>query len=398
MSTNTVRWDVNNQTWMIKEDRQWRLFDSWASDQADLSQASLSLHAGSYLCRWVNLPGVNSRHLNKALPFALEESLIEDIDLYHLVPAGKIGKSNHRVFITNADILDRLRESCELHNVQLRELTAETSQLPGNCIVKDGDEWLINITGLTEARVSQANISAYLELTLNQQPDTGIESLNLYAESLDDAKLLKTQLETNFPQQISQIDISVRDLESVINSTEGARAVNLLTGEFRAIEIKEKKPAAWWKPLAAIAAVWCIFMLTDQALTTRQYESQQAEVHKQTLALYKRLFPGERIRSLERSIKSKLKGGSTTTESGFLTLIHQSTKVLNSGHSNNITWQSFKFNDRQSLLLVDLNATSIAQLQAYKGDLEKAGLSVEIASASNEEKSVKGRLKIGGAS
>ena len=139
-------------------------------------------------------------------------------------------------------------------------------------------------------------------------------------------------------------------------------------------------------------------MLTDQALTTRQYESQQAEVHKQTLALYKRLFPGERIRSLERSIKSKLKGGSTTTESGFLTLIHQSTKVLNSGHSNNITWQSFKFNDRQSLLLVDLNATSIAQLQAYKGDLEKAGLSVEIASASNEEKSVKGRLKIGGAS
>jgi len=215
---------------------------------------------------------------------------------------------------------------------------------------------------------------------------------------MDEAKLLKTQLETSFPQIFTQIDIQVRSYDSVIQSAEAAKPVNLLTGEFRAAEIKEDKPSAWWKPLAAIAAVWCVFMLTDLALSNKQLQSQQAEVHKQTLALYKRLFPGERIRSLERNIRSKLKGESSTPSSGFLTLMHQSSKVLGGGHSTNINWQSFKFNDRQNLLLVDLTATSIAQLQAYKADLEKAGLSVEIASATNEEKSVKGRLKIGGAS
>ena len=398
MNTNTVRWDVINQSWIIKQDQQWHSLDSWASDQPDMSQISLILSASSYLCRWVELPGVNSRHLSRALPFALEESLIEDIDVYHLVPAGKQGKANHRVYISNSDILDRLRDSCELHNLHLRELLAETSQLPANSITKDGDDWLINIAGITEARVSQQNISAYLELALNKLQDVNIETLKLYAENMDEAKLLKTQLETSFPQIFTQIDIQVRSYDSVIQSAEAAKPVNLLTGEFRAAEIKEDKPSAWWRPLAAIAAVWCVFMLTDLALSNKQLQSQQAEVHKQTLALYKRLFPGERIRSLERNIKSKLNGQSTAPSSGFLTLMHQSSKVLGSGHSANINWQSFKFNDRQNLLLIDLTATSIAQLQAYKADLEKAGLSVEIASATNEEKSVKGRLKIGGAS
>lgn len=399
MITNTVRWDVQNQVWLIKDQLQWVAFDSWASEQADLSQINLKLSATSYLCRWVNLPGVSNRHLNKALPFALEESLIEEIDSYHLVPAGKQGKFNHRVFIANADILDRLRDACELHHLQLRELVAETSELPANSIVKDGHDWLINITGLTEARIPQQGVATYLELAINHAESVQLGKLTIHSDNLDDAKLLKTQLESSFPDSFEQIEVSVRDYLSLLQSSEGAKAVNLLTGEFRALEIKEDKPAAWWKPLAAIAAVWCVFMLTDQAMTNKQLESQQAEVHKQTLALYKRLFPGERIRSLERNIKNKLKGESTSSDTGFMTLMHQASKVLKSNnHSANINWQSFKFNDRQNLLLVDLTATSIAQLQSYKGDLEKAGLNVEIASATNEEKSVKGRLKIGSAS
>jgi len=147
-----------------------------------------------------------------------------------------------------------------------------------------------------------------------------------------------------------------------------------------------------------MAAVWCVFMLTEVALENKQLKAQQTEVHSQTLSLYKRLFPGERIRSLERQLNAKLKGDTSQGDAGFMALMHESAKVLNNGHSENIKWQTFKFNDRQNLLLIDLTANDITQLQSYKGDLEKSGLVVEIASATNEEKSVKGRLKIGGAS
>jgi len=62
-----------------------------------------------------------------------------------------------------------------------------------------------------------------------------------------------------------------------------------------------------------------------------------------------------------------------------------------------IQGQSFNFNNRQNLLVIDLTSKTLAQLQSYKAALELQGLSVEISQATNDDKGVKGRLKIGAA-
>ncbi|MFT4766876.1 MAG: general secretion pathway protein L, partial [Oleispira sp.] len=49
----------------------------------------------------------------------------------------------------------------------------------------------------------------------------------------------------------------------------------------------------------------------------------------------------------------------------------------------------------QNQLIIDLTSKTLAQLQSYKAALEKQGLNVEIAQATNDDKGVKGRLKIG---
>lgn len=397
MENMFARWSAEHESWLVsaEDSREWQSLDEWARSLPDLTPVGFVLCGSNYVARWINLPGVQGRHLTKALPFALEESLIQDISEYHIVPAGKQGKHTHRVYCTQGDWVARLQEACEHHHLQLRQLTPVTSLIPENSIVRDGDAWLINLPGLAEAEVHEAHLGNYFEGLFTEDEEFTCDQLTIHDTNLDGARLLKTQIESGHPGHFSDIQLSARDFPAV----RGEEGVNLLTGSFRAIEIKTDKPAAWWKPLAALAACWAIFSITQMAMTNKQLIAQESLVRGEAISLYKKYFPNERIRNLEKQIRGHLKGDATVSAAGAMSLIQTSAKVMQEPSLKTaITWDSFKFNDRQNLLTVELTANSIALLQNYKTSLETAGLSVEIASATNENQKVKGRLKIGGAS
>jgi general secretion pathway protein L len=175
METVAVRWSVELETWFVSllasvqdesqtdghKQNNWRPLDEWAGEQADLSQLRFILQGENYVCRWLTLPGVQGRNLSRALPFVLEESLIEDISHYHLVTAGKQGKFTHRIYCSLTDNLNCLLEACTLHHITVNELIPETSLIPDNSLVHDGHFWLINIPGLSEAKIHEAAVSAF---------------------------------------------------------------------------------------------------------------------------------------------------------------------------------------------------------------------------------------------
>lgn len=414
METVAVRWSVERETWFVSplnsaeenntdsdntssyENAQWLPLDEWAEGLKDLSQLRFILQGENYVCRWLTLPGVQGRHLPKALPFALEESLIEDISHYHLVTAGKMGKFTHRVYCSLSDNFNRLLEACELRHIKLRQLIPETSLVPENSLVHDGKFWLINIPGLSEAKIHESALAAFLEGLCNDLPKDSQESITVIDSNLDSANLLKTQIETNSAGIFKAVNVQHGGFPSLRDYALSAKCSDLLTGEFRPVEPKKEKPAAWWKPLAALAACWCIFSFTEISLENKRLVAQQEHVKAETISLYKRLFPGERVRFLERQIRSKVKGDSTVTSAGVMVLLSQATKALQQNNlKQSIEWQSFRFNDRQNELVIDLTSKTLAQLQSYKAAIEQQGLSVEIAQATNDKNGVKGRLKIG---
>lgn len=400
METVVVRWNVELETWFVSplQSNSWLAFDEWATEQADLAQVRFILQGENYVCRWLNLPGVQGRHLPKALPFALEESLIEDISHYHLVTAGKIGKFTHRVYCNLADNFTRLQEACKHHHIQLRQLIPETSLIPDNSLVRQGDFWLVNIPGLSEAKIHESALSAFLEGLCDDLDADSQAEITLFDTNLDTANLLKTQIESNFAGIFKNIVVQHGSAAGIKDQALAGKCSDLLTAEFRPVETKKDQPAVWWKPIAALAACWCVFSFTQISLENKQLIAQQAQVKTETIALYKRLFPGERIRFLERQIRSKVKGDSTQVSAGVMVMLSQATKALQQDNLKQmIQWQSFRFNDRQNQLVIDLTSKTLAQLQSYKAALEQQGLSVEIAQATNDDKGVKGRLKIGAA-
>jgi general secretion pathway protein L len=410
METVVVRWNVELETWFVSpfvsEQAQgqvaepvknhWLAFDEWASEQTDLSKLRFVLHGENYVCRWLTLPGVQGRHLPKALPFALEESLIEDISHYHLVTAGKVGKFTHRVYCSLVDNFNRLLEACDHHHIQLNQLIPETSLIPDNSLVHDGKFWLINIPGLGEAKIHESALSAYLEGLCNDLDSESQSAITLIDTNLDTANLLKTQIESNFAGIFKTVNVQHGSLLGLRETALSGKCCDLLTAEFRPVEPKKDLPAAWWKPIAALAACWCVFSFTQISIENKELIAQQAQVKSETIALYKRLFPGERIRFLERQIRTKIKGDGGQASAGVMVMLSQASKALQQDDLKQmIQWQSFRFNDRQNQLVIDLTAKTLAQLQSYKAALEQQGLSVEIAQATNDDKGVKGRLKIG---
>lgn len=401
METVKVRWQRALGQWQVQalnisQELEWLALEKWGEDLPDLTQVRMILSASNYTCQWVNLPGVSKRHLDKALPFALEESLIEEVEHFHIVTAGHKGKAKHRVYAIKRDIMEKLIDACEIYNIQLRELIPETSLLSKNSFVKDGGDWLFSLKGNVEGRYPAALLSTLLESAFSEEREIKELSIDVFNVDIDESKLLKSQLETNFAETFDQINLQMSDYLQVIEGNIESDHADLLTGSLKVSEPKKTKQKQWWEPAAAIAAAWVVIIGLVFLVESSQIKSKQKAVHGETVSLYKQLFPGERVRSLERQIKGKLSSGNSNAEAvGFIPLLHSSVSVLQQENLKKaIQWQNFRYNDRQGNLQIEITATELSQVQKYKTLLEAKGLSVEISSAVNEGQIVKGRLKI----
>lgn len=406
METVAVRWNVELETWLVspllvnptgqQSSCVWLAFDEWASQKDDSVRMRFILQGENYVCRWLTLPGVQGRHLSKAIPFAIEEALIEDIRHYHLVTAGKRGKFTHRIYCTLSDQIHRFLDACNLHHIIPEELTPETSLIPENTLIHKGDYWLINVAGLTESKIHETALPGFLESLCNDL-DAGTEqSITIIDDSLDSANLLKTQIDSSFAGVFQSVTVQQGGYDEFIKQSLNSKCLNLLTNQFQPAEARVKKPSAWWKPVAALAACWCFLSIFHIKIENNELIEKQEYVRAETISLYKQLFPGERIRFLERQVRNKIKGDDTAAVAGVLVILSEASKALNQDNlKQNIAWQRFSFNDRQNQLTIELTAKTLGQLQNYKAALESQGLMVEISQATNDDNGVKGRLKIG---
>lgn len=400
METIKVQWQSHQGIWLVADvntefDAESQELSAWADGQPDLTAVRLVLSANNYSTHWLSMPGVSSRNLARALPFALEESLIDDIDEYLIVPAGSANKKV-RAYAVASDLVERLLQECELHHLVVKELIPETQLLPTkNLMRRQGQGWQISLAGQFEGFVPDMALTPVLETTLQ---DFSADQLEIWAPSLDQAQLLKTNLDTGFGEVFANITVTASNGNDMVAEQLQGKLVNLLVGQFQVREAKEDKPAAWWRSLAGLAAVWLIASAVYLFIDNSALKQKEREVRTSSINLYKQLFPGERVRSLDRQIREKLSGGGSSEGDGFISLINTTSRIYAAkGLQKKLHLQSIRFNDRLQELVVEVKAGSLGELQTFKQALEQEGLRAEVASATNDKDGVKGRLKIGGA-
>lgn len=365
----------------------------WKVDQGDIHAAELNegealdaLILNGPICQVLSaqMPVKQSRQIIKALPFALEEQLANEIDHNHIQFLGREGTQAHAL-VCDTHIMETLIQ--QFNPDKLLYLPLLLPQIEqGICVcILDG------MASIRYSTYGAMNITTEL-LTLALEKLKIKEDMIVEFYDLDDQHNL-------LPLEIENLGYEVQQPErkELINHIEKASIGyqwNLLTGAYAKKKAPVKTKQSKLKSPLSIAAALIISVFFIQLIQMKQYQQMTELVKDASKSFYVTLFPGENVRSIRRQFRDKLEesGSGPVTSAGFISILAAATKGIST--NSNIEWDAVRFTRQKNELEVNVIVDNIAQLDSIKQKMTSNGLLVDIASATNTGKRIKGVLKV----
>jgi len=357
----------------------------------------------------LKLPTKNLQKIIKAVPYAIEESIAEDVEDFHFV----IAKNKHNNLIDVVGIEKQTLQNI-IDTFQELQINIEAIIPDALCLAADeaDRQWAcLNFNTISYLQTDVSNGMVYSHQLLpyllkNKLEDENIETPdkilffceqenNTAFESIvnDDSIFTSRNIE------VINIVYNTHPLVVFCGSYKQALALNLLQYDFKP---KRKTSGYWrhWKLAASLAVIWLVLQLglSSVILSDLQKENKitKAEIEK----IYKKSFPeSKRIVNPRVQMEQKLeqlKNNSGNSNKGFIFLLAESLTSLRKDQKN-ITIQSLTFrNNRMDIGVDSINLQSIESLNNNLNTSSK--IKSEITSSSSEKDKVKGHIRIEGRS
>ncbi|WP_111656614.1 type II secretion system protein GspL [Isoalcanivorax indicus] len=332
----------------------------------------LVLSAGDVLVTRVSLSRRQGRHIQKVLPYLLEESVLgraEDLWFAH----GRPSEDRYPVLACERQGLEQLLDWCaEASHARIIGAWVDADLLrddaPCMAALDGGD--LLCLPDAGQALVLPQGEAAQLPALL------GLDD-SLF-ERIDEPGALFARLAERF----AAVD-----------------RVNLLHSDLRPVREGQDGPA-WlmpWVPVARLAAAVLVCIWVLLMVQTWQYEKAAQQTAEASVTLYQELFPGTgRPQMIVREFETQLNRlGGGAGGSGFLALMGPTGEIIGAASGQGVTPRRLNYDERESILMLDLNAQDFSALEALREALQSAGLSAEIGTARSEASGVTARMRVG---
>ena len=320
----------------------------------------------------VQLPTTKARWLAKALPFAVEELLAEDVEQFHLCVGAPLADGRHRVHAVKRSWLSSWLALCDDNPPRRIEVDADLLTGEGSQLFCVGERWLLGGDG--EARMALRADDWPVLAPLCAQPRVAhFEAGQPVPAQMDEAHEIVRALPW----------LAARTADC--NLAQGPFAVREPSGEWRR-----------WQPLAALLCCWVLlqwsFNLAQGWYLQREGE-RYAEANRE---LYRELFPEDsKLINLRAQFDQHLSAAESGGQSQLLALLDQTAAALNQ-QAAQVQVEQLDFSAQRGELAFNLLANDFAALETLRGMLQEAGLAVDMGSASREDNGVSARLVIGG--
>lgn len=376
LQTMFDHWPVNTKIWMPAED-------------IALTSAKI--------------PSTQARHIQKALPFAIEESLAQDVDDMHLVAGSKFADGRIMVAAVSKAQMQHWQEQLQSFDINSQEWLIDAQMLASDKtrwqLLLEDDGAILNAQEKGLFKIEKDNLFYLLDgLVLEED----VISCDLHHQQGEDVSLILARLENELN---GSFNVTAHNYSNSIElladlSIQLKKPINLQQGEFKLKTQKAAKANPFKVPLSMAAAL-AIIATSINGIQAYNLNKQAKEVNRASVAYYKQLFPEARrvnSGSLKKRVQAKLKNiGSSDTQAGFLTSLDNSGAVLKKlGLSKDMAFTSFRYSDRTSELAIDIEGKDVGQFEKFKLELIKSGSPAELGSITNENNVVKGRIKLGG--
>ena len=383
-------------SWVYKD-----VNNDWKSAHGLLSDASIAasnhdvtvvLAGEDVLFLNAQVPGKNIQHVQQAVPYVLEDSVIDDVDELHFaVSKATINKiedyNKYNVSVINKVYIESIIVQLKNAGIEADSMIADYLLLAETpTLFYDGVRLLFNGPELKFA----SNITAFEKISLTEYEEIDLISSeeNKENESLEksteDINCNKKYCDTNNP------------LLCLIKNSSEENIVNLLQGPY-------KKKKNWsqtsktWMPVAILFFIW---LSVQGGLFVVDYISlskKNSVLNTEIVKIYKQTFPkSRRIVNAKVQMEQKLKElKKRKGQSGrsFSEMLSGSAAVF--AATKGLKIKSLRYYDGR--INLELQILSLQALDKLKNQLNtEKGYQVEIQNASSGKENVTARIQIKG--
>ena len=352
----------------------------------------------------LKLPTQNMQKMLKAIPYALEEFIADDIEDFHFVIAKNKHDSSTSVVGINKNTLQNIIKIFQQANIVIEKIVPDALCLAGDaenrqwaCLNFQENSYLQTDT-LNGIAVSHDIMPYVISSKLQDKNLVKPDKILFFSEQDNSSAFDEIKIEDEGIEVINLV-YNTHPLVVFCGHYRQTYPLNLLQHEFKT---RRKSSDLWqhWRLAASLAAVWLVLHL---GLTGFQY-SQLADENKITKAriekIYKKAFPKSRKivnprAQMEQKLK-ELKGNSGGGGNGLIYLLAESFGTLGQDKKD-ITLNSLAF--RNNRMDIGLDSANLQTIENLNQNLNKnTNIKSEIISSSSEKDKVKGNLRIEGRS
>ncbi|MGB5396440.1 MAG: type II secretion system protein GspL [Gammaproteobacteria bacterium] len=373
--------------------------------QGELSQATAL--ASSHRCvvlldntlvhiNSVQLPVSNRQKLLRAIPYALEDQLADDVEEFHFV-AGKADSNNGTpVAGIRRETLQSVLDTLAAHAIKPDAVLPDAL-----CLAGTTQQWAILLNkNVADIQISAFNGAEYdrelapliIETSLRNVTLPTPEKILLFCTEEDNPEDIRKVIPDDI--ELVQIKYNQHPLVVYCGQYKNAMPLNLLQGDFKP---KSKTTVQWkrWRLAASLAAFWLVLNLSVTAYQYQQLDASNNEMQAEIIKLYKSSFPESRKIvnprvQMEQKL-NELKTGVSGEAGSLLGILADATSALSK--DTNITLQSIDYRNNR----VDINLTSnnLGAIQTLNNNLNQVStLKSEIISSTSDKNAVKGSLRL----
>jgi len=373
-----------------------------AAQQAGGRRVTVLLPATDVLRLASNIPLKGQAKILQALPFALEETVAQDVDLLQFAIGERRSDNKLPVAVVERQALETLLDDARAAGLDVDQVYSEADAVPlapntttvwvedGIAIIRDDSGSIsVDVDELDtlldlrfpleiEEGATAAHVLVYCDQELHERYDELWEQLRLRVESLD-IKLLSDH-------GIAQLSNGVADhARSGVNLLQGRYAVKRQAFDF--------SPA--WRLSASLFVTLCLLTLVYDGLALLQLNSQEAAIDQTAGELLAKKFPsaGETADPWGQ-LQSRLRatGGSTAGSGpGLIEGLNVLADALPKAKGLKVEALSF----RNGIIDLRLEATDVAAIDSLSREIDNSGLfATDIQSANPSGDIIKGKVQL----
>ncbi len=337
------------------------------------------------------IPGRNRQKLLRAVPYALEEQLIEDVENLHFSLGPALPAGGYPVVVITTRRMDAILGACRSAGLDVYQLIPDLLAVPCTgdavCVVIDGDVALVRTGPYSGFAVDTENLGLLLAGLPQPAEDSPRRPLSI--------QLPAGCVLPDLGEPAAEAEVTHYEGPVLMQLAQGLGGVliDLLQGPYS----RNQEWGKLWRPWRVTAALLLGGILLSNIVTGVDYfrlSGEQDELNARMQTVFMESFPGtKRVVDPRVQMQQQLEQLQRLAGSGaqFLTLLARSADVLRTAKDIEIAGASY----RAGRLDVDLTAANLQVLDQLKQSLSARGLAVEIQSAAADAgQRVKSRLRI----